>query len=235
MPKTLLLDKPAWPFEGSPCVSIPFKQYSRSVVLDPFPCYHHELLLVETTLARAADAFPLGDRLMACVLAHELTSRCNGFAQWQEDYDYDKRVNKDIDFAIVLSGKRIPLHPGMTRYLVAHEYGHCVHAWIEFQRKVLGNGKEVFEHEYAELRGIEFSDKYGGRNWHANTGEILVNDFRIVMCGVEPEFWPHPVPHPLELPRLKYFWLEQKEKFAVLPLAASVNAMTPLPKAPQTA
>jgi hypothetical protein len=47
-------------------------------------------------------------------------------------------------------------------------------------------------HEYAQLRGCDPATPYGGGTWHKSPGELLANDFRILVAGVEPEFWPHP-------------------------------------------
>lgn len=207
-------DQLSWSYDSTiPTLPVPYRGYARTLQVDPFPCYAHPRAEVEKALARAHAAFPLGNQVMCLLLPFEMLGRTNGHAQYDQTYENGKYTG--IELAIVLSGKRIPHMPAMTRYLCSHEYGHCVQHWIEWKRGTLEKEPHLFEQEYAKLRGVEFSNAYGGRNWHTNTGEIVVNDFRILMTGSEPEFWPHPVPHPLEVPRLKYFWQEMAEKFAV--------------------
>jgi hypothetical protein len=116
-----------------------------------------------------------------------------------------------IDPLIIFSGKRIPIHPGMQRYLVAHEYGHVVDYNITYMRKKELNS---MDEEYAKMRRIEPDQKMGGRKWHTNIGEILVNDFRIICCDIEPEFWPHQVSHPNDTPEVKKYWEEIKTQYA---------------------
>jgi len=104
----------------------------------------------------------------------------------------------------------------MTRYLVAHEYGHCVDYWMNFKR---GSKDEVvtdFDREYAALRGVEANSDYGALKWHRNIGELIANDFRICVCNVEPEFWPHPgFAHPHDLPHVNEFWEKCVDEFAL--------------------
>jgi hypothetical protein len=148
------------------------------------------------------------------VLHRECTSRTNGWAEVDHRY-YDDDCAKPCcadktvkwDGIIVLAGKRIPPHPAMTRYLVAHEYGHHVEYEL-LHRRGLDPGDSVVRDEYARMRGCP-DVNYGGGTWHKSPGELLANDFRIVVAGVEPEFWPHPgFTHPLEDALVQRWWAE---------------------------
>jgi hypothetical protein len=102
----------------------------------------------------------------------------------------------------------------MTRYLTAHEYGHIVEWWIEYQRNI---DESQFDREYMEMRPGSSRD-YGGRNWHRNVGELVANDFRICVTGIEPDFWPHAgFEHPLKLDVIRGFWARMREEFIFRP------------------
>lgn len=197
-----------FPFDGNPFLSIKprnKKAYGGVETIDPFPCYAHSADLVEETAAKVEALFPMGYMPSYYLLPYETPSRTNGHATRH----YISSVEDPAPYEpyIVLSGKRIPLHPAMTRYLVAHEYGHCVNMWIEFKRGLPANGYNEFDREYEAMRGIKSSDHYGGLRWHSSIGEVIANDFRILVCNVEPEFWPHQgIARPEELPQLQQFW-----------------------------
>lgn len=194
-----------WPFDGSASAAYwthrPKLGYARNFTVDPFPCYSHELELVERLVAAVETAWPVEFPPDWYVLAHECLSRTQGFAFRGEHYERPNRRDGDpfdLAPAIVLCGKRTPIHPAVTRYLVAHEYGHVVHYHMA---REAGVDKEEFLKTYAQMRGIEYSDGCGGGRWHANTGEIFANDFRVV-GGWEVDFWPHfEVPRPNEAVR----------------------------------
>ena len=99
----------------------------------------------------------------------------------------------------------------MTRYVIPHEYGHTIQHWLE---RCMGLKNEELEPIYADMRGLKHSDAYGGKNWDGNTGEVLANDFRIVVCGLESEFWPHSVKHPDKLKTIKKWWNKHIKKYA---------------------
>ena len=114
--------------------------YGTHINVDPFPGYAHDVELVESTLEQVSQAFPLPDPFAPTIalLSHEVLSRTNG--QTHLEFDYRERkegVEAPWHGLIVLSAKRIPIHPGMTRYLVAHEYGHVVEDWLIRQLRVL--------------------------------------------------------------------------------------------------
>jgi hypothetical protein len=197
-----------WGFESGPVVSFtPRGGWLSHLAVDPFPAYAHDSAAVSKALGLACAAFPLGpDAPEYFLLGSELLSRTNGHAnRWWSDDDWAAYV--------VLSGKRIPPMPAMTRYLVAHEYGHVVQWLIEKKRGIKDATTTLFDEEYMRMRpGL--TNEYGGGSWHSNVGEVVANDFRICVCGVEAEFWPHSVPHPLDEPTVQEFWREQVERHA---------------------
>jgi hypothetical protein len=188
--------------------------------VDPFPCYAHNLALVESELKRTAGLFPLPFPVYIYVSAFECEGRTNAHASTGHDYD-GKMVDGEYPIGsgtIVFSGKRIPIMPSMTRYLVSHEYGHLVEA-------ALTRAKRLNVEDYARMRGCEprNTEFYGGRTWHKAFGEIFANDFRIIVCDRELEFWPHPVRFPGNTDtQLIDWWLDQqefaREHFTKLPL-----------------
>lgn len=203
-----------WPFGGggSPHLHLPGPDNERSTNehnIDPFPCYAHDLAVVEETMDKVyavAGNFKLAPHSIY-VLGYESKGRTNGWAV--EGYAYrDAEGNRQMHRGyVVLAGKRIPPHPAMTRYLVAHEIGH--HADYDIcLRRGLESYRGGFDDEYAKLRGLTHDYKrYGGGAWHSNVGEMIANDFRIAVCGVETDFWPHPgFDHPNDVPGLDEWW-----------------------------
>ena len=196
-----------WSFgTPNPYFSVRHGSYGSSESVDPFPCYGHNVDLVRSELERTASLCPLPFPVYVYVSEFEDPARTNAHASVGYNYDSEK-INDEYEISsgtIVLSGKRIPIHPAMTRYLVSHEYGHLVDSWLCRQNKGFSREK------YAEIRGVETPRFYGGRTWHKSIGEIFANDFRIVVCRREMEFWPHEVPHPLHVaPHVMDFWLDQ--------------------------
>lgn len=189
----------------------PNADWPHAVYVDPFPCYSLDREIVERVAAKVEDIFPVPFKPTYFILAHEFDDRCNGCATYNHVHlDHADRP-LPIDPIIMFSGKRIPIHPGMQEYLVAHEYGHVVDYNITYMRRQEIN---AMDEEYAKMRGIKMSQKYGGRSWHSNIGEILVNDFRIACTNIEPCFWPHDVPHPLDNEDVQEFWAEMKKQYA---------------------
>lgn len=212
-------DQIDWPFKGNPS----FKTkgpiaYARSHQIDPFPCYPHNVELVASMAETVEKLFPVDNQVDYFVTEYEEIGRTNGFADKTDVYDQASGKYAHWEPVVVLIGKRIPPHPAMTRYLVAHEYGHIVQWQIEHMRGI-DSGKETtdFDFEYLRLRKNCHND-YGGRKWHANVGELIANDFRVLVCGVEEEFWPHEgFVHPRQSEEVQNFWkkiMAEREDFA---------------------
>jgi hypothetical protein len=215
---TLFKDKDVkYPFDNNAKPSLSLKlpgTYGHTEYIDPFPCYHHDRDLVIAEAKKAEAAFPLGSPPHYFILPFDTTSYTNGWASYERVWNYG---GKDINLLVPwigLSGKRIVLHPAMTKYLVAHEYGHCVQYWIEYRTGIKQKSPSSFEREYANIRGITCNRDYGARKWHRNIREIIVNDFRIIMTGAEVDFWPHEVDHPLNCKAIQKHWKKLKKKYS---------------------
>jgi hypothetical protein len=212
-----------WPFssDGKPSFYIQDGTYKRSEVVDPFPGYAHSAETVIGLTDMINDRIQLDGLTDIYLPAYETPERVNGWASAQSWYNNEQ--GKDAFGAyIVLSGKRIPIHPAMTRYLIAHEFGHVVQYWIEKRHST----KNLVTAYIKDLRPAKDEAKpayYGGRTWHLTGGEVFANDFRIAVCQAESEFWPHTNrDHPTEAPRVLLFWkLAQhgwwKEALTLLP------------------
>lgn len=178
---------------------------------DPFPCYTHNKDLIFKEVQKIESLFPIEFDTFYFIFPYECISRTNG-QSYTNTIQYKTETKKHTwDGVIDLYGKRIPIHPSMTRYLVSHEYGHVIDNYICNCRDLDQDG---MDEEYAKMRGIECNKQYGGRKWHTNIGEIIVNDFRICIGNTEIEFWPHEVEHPLNCPNVIEFWKEMKEKYS---------------------
>lgn len=169
-----------------------------SIEVDPFPGYEHDTTRVSNLLAMAGEAFPIGFRVDAYVTTYEGVSRRNG-----ETRMVPGAKAGSVAMALILWGKRQMIHPAMTRYLVAHEYGHAVEHWLTAEGQI----GRYFLDEYAALRGLKayFAGPTGGK-YHRAVEEIFANDFRVVITEQETEFWPHPYPPPSEVPVIVEWW-----------------------------
>ena len=184
-----------WPFEGKPYIMLPTVPYFHQEYVDPFPCYSHDDKIIETMVEHCEGILNVKFKPLYFIIPFEPESRTNAHAC--ENKDYKENVSDEIILNpyIVFHGKRICIHPAMTRYLVAHEFGHIVHYNLEAILKVKNDD---FKKEYAEVREIDLNEKYGALNWHNNISEIIANDIRYFLLGVEQEFWQHSVCRPTE-------------------------------------
>lgn len=207
-------DEGRWAFRDSGLSWSPPHKYAFTATFDPFPGYPHDADVAQGAADLVSACVPpLWD--VDCYLAdREESSRSNGHSNVHEGghYEGDEWVKDEPSGLIMLSGKRIPPHPALTRYLVGHEYGHNV----EYMLNSLRGARHVsscddLEREYAAMRGLPPESVHHGEGatWHDSCCEILACDFRILACNVEAEFWPHPgIPRPELVPALKGWWDE---------------------------
>lgn len=186
-----------------------------SAVLDPFPGYTHDLDEVNRTVEHVQARWAPAWDVDLYIADREEVGRSNGFSDivqtgHYEDSDGTKHWVRDPRRGLIfLSGKRIPPHPAITRYLVAHEYGHNV----EFMLNIAFGSEDAYTGpvlpEYADLRGLPASTLHHGEGgtWHDSAAEVFACDFRILVCGVETEFWPHHgIARPETIPGLRDWW-----------------------------
>jgi hypothetical protein len=198
--------------ESPPFFRIPSGTWDRQVNVDPYPCYGHDPELVKQEAERNIAAFPIDRDVTYGLIDREEVGRTNGIT-WIgfNDGDADAVGEKPWTPTVVLFGKRIPIHPAMTRYLVAHEYGHVVSKFLRWKNGEKDADSKLYS-EYQKLRGFKTAPHYGGGTWHATVEEIFANDFRILVVGAEREFWPHPgFSRPEGIPEIIAFWQEKKK------------------------
>lgn len=192
-----------WDFRDEPYLPL-FSYHTQRV--DPFPCYAHDPQIVRDTLEKVEGTATISLAPHSLFILHyETSTRTNGWASSESQWNGEKHVPSAGH--ITLNGKRIPPHPAVTRYLVSHEYGHHADYSICAHRGVENDG---FDDEYAKLRGLTHDySRYGGGYWHSNVGELIANDFRILVADVETDFWPHPgFDRPEDVPGLQQWWEE---------------------------
>lgn len=200
-----------YPWTSQPYFNLPAPGkafYATQVHVDPFPAYPHDVALVARELRKVARAFPVGVPVAVNVLEREGPERTNGHCEIVHNYR-SKEKPAPWSARIVLWGKRIPPHPAMTRYLVAHEYGHAVAQFIG--RKLGHKDPEQLYRLYRRLRPrcARRPGSYGGGTWHASTCELFANDFRILVAKAETEFWPHfGFARPERVAAVRAFWKE---------------------------
>lgn len=223
-----------WPLgteDMAPCFQAGCGSYLRKIKVDPYPAYAPDFKLVSELAASCWKRYPLtGTKLLIACLPYEPLSRINGLTY--EDYVYKDDEGKETEVllklkdgsekkvyqqgnTIFLSGKRIPIQPGMLRYLVPHEYGHAV---FNYSARKLGydsSDHDALEKVYAQIRGIEnVPKKYSGGSWHRSICEVIANDFRVLFMQSEKEFWPHEVPLPKWNSPIGKWW-KQTEKICL--------------------
>jgi hypothetical protein len=184
--------------------------YSHSIYVDDTPCYHHDINLVRDEFERLREIAPLSIPLKLTILVRECRSRTNGF--FLNDFDYSQRLSRPLPDGteyqrvghIVLGAKRIPIHPAMTRYLVAHEYGHAIQYELEARH---GMKTDAMEPGYEQFVRPGATEAYGPGKWHQNIGELIANDFRVLWAQRETDFWPHyGFDRPEHVPACVDFW-----------------------------
>ena len=181
--------------------------------VDVKPAYTHNLELVEKEVEKVEKLFPIKFKPYYFINPFDTESRTNGYADKNTIYNDNERTT--FDSIVVLHGKTIPIHPAMTRYLIAHEYGHCVDNWICYCKNYASEKSVTqFDIEYAKIRRVELSSDYGPGKWHKNIGEIIANDFRICVCNSEPEFWPHEIEHPHNHKDINDYWYQLMLEFS---------------------
>lgn len=203
-----------WPigsYDTSPCYHVGSRDSRRSIKVDPYPSYMPNQELVGALVAECSMAFPMTDSINELyILGHDSIDRANGLtyedivtrkadgSEWSDKIKcqcgcgntktHYGQVNR-----IILFAKRIPIHPAMLRYLVAHEYGHAAFNYIRRQKGYESGESELLQREYFQARGSEWNGApYSGGKWHLSPSEIIANDFRVAVMKREVEFWPHP-------------------------------------------
>lgn len=194
------LKEPLWEFDGSGAYYKLGKGYGTRAAVDPFPAYSHSEVYAWGLISTLEVHIPVDIYL----LEHELESRVNG---WTDiNYVWDEKGHiEEQNHIICLSGKRTPIPQGMQYYILAHEYGHAVENFLSEK-----TGNEDFRVEYAEMRKVDLMDHYGGRSWKNAPGEVLADDFRILVAHQEVNYWPHDKvtpPHKLDY---LYEWWDEK-------------------------
>lgn len=184
-----VIEKSHYEWEGAEPL---YKLNGTRVYVDPYPAHAHDIKEVGKQLVKVQNMVNVP--VTYYVLHHELNERCNALAttritNWDEGLQ-EKQV--------ILSAKRTPIPYTMTRYLVTHEYGHVIDYTIE----------DEFEYAirpaYARMRQCNPSDI----GWINTAKEVIADDFRIVVCAEQTEFWPHKeVAHPFRTThRVADFW-----------------------------
>lgn len=201
----------SWSFRDS---SLRWAHKACSSAFDPFPAYGHNLDVARAAAQYAAEICPPLYDIDIRLANREETGRTNGFSTntYVRQYEGDECVSKTPLGLIVLSGKRIPPHPAMTRYLVGHEYGHHICWMLGSARGATHLQDDSWLPDYARLRGLDVDEVWhhgAGGNWHNSISEIFACDFRIMVLAVEPEYWPHPgIPHPDTVDNLAAWWVD---------------------------
>lgn len=208
-----------WSFNDNsgPRLALDTPGYRSTIYIDPFPCYSCNFDLVAREIEYVESKIPLPFLPHYYILPYETSTRTNGWADTNSIYvdGTDEKGNPKTEPrpCIVFSGKRIPIAPSMVRYLVAHEYGHIVHANLAHK---MGLSWDDFAKMYAtQVRKIPYNKEYGGLKWHTNSGEIIANDIRVTILNREVEFWPHETSNPVENQEIRDWWTSKFKEYFV--------------------
>lgn len=219
--------------KGPHWVASPALQHSYPIreECDPWgPCYTHDVTLVKKLLGECVAAAPLGCVPVTVYVSQvEGLARTNGWSRYDHVYCRDGEVPawwsgaglKPWEGTIALAGRRVEMHPAVTRYVVAHEYGHLVDAALAMARwPGDASAFSKLHDEYRRLRRLERVSHYGAGTHHLEVGEVLANDFRTVVLGREPDFWAHPVTPGWKLKTVRRWWERAIDELQALPTGA---------------
>jgi hypothetical protein len=173
---------------------------------DPFPAYAHDHGEAAAAVRRLGDACPPLYDIQVLLADREDCGRTNGWSHLDRDLRGDDGPYLGI---IMMAGKRIPPHPAVTRHLAGHEYGHHAEWMLSLARNAKTPWDDQVITEYAQVRGLPPGVPHHGEGgtWHDSPHEIFACDFRLLVAGLEPEYWPHPgIPRPHEVKGLSQWW-----------------------------
>lgn len=204
-----------WPLhgDGRPTWREPASGH-QIATFDPFPGYRHDWAMAERTLKAVAESWPPAWDITVHLADREELARTNGFAHVHQGghYEGETWVEDPPRGIVVLGGKRVPPHPAVTAYLVAHEFGHHAEWMINQASGARNLASRRTCREYLKVRGLpDSADHHGdGGTWHDSVHEIMACDFRVLVAKVETSYWPHPgVPEPGQVEGLEDWWAEQ--------------------------
>lgn len=196
---------PSWSFHSPhPFLHVGQKESPIAVQVAAAPSYPHSRGVVTKLLEELERAFPLPRPLRVYLPHFDGVNGTNGVTYDASPEAHPGAIGQPV---MVLFGKATPIHPAVTRYLMAHEYGHAV---ADLLARLAGSKGRLLA-GYLELRELpRAAPAYGPGTWHLDPEEILANDFRLLVARQELEFWPHPdTQRPEELPALVAWWSGQ--------------------------